>query len=90
MTETWYLTAVYADESIPIVPFLRIVKSRFMSFCFLKVGPVTSKARMCATVHVAMLQITLFRTVGGFPDPNAFAFEKPRSFSFVIPLDSSP
>ena len=40
MTETWHLRAVYADESIPMVPLLRMVKSSIMYFYFLRVEPV--------------------------------------------------
>ena len=42
ITETWHLRAVGANKSTPMVPFVCMVKSSIMSFCFLKVGPVNS------------------------------------------------
>ena len=42
IADTWHLRAVCADKSTPMVPFVRMVESSIMSFCFLEIGPVNS------------------------------------------------
>ena len=40
ITETWHLRAVGANKSTPVVPFVCMVKSSIMSFCFLCVRDI--------------------------------------------------